>query len=177
MVIKSVKASVNYTLAFICDTISRRFVMEEIVNYLRQHQLHIATMESCTGGLLASLITDIPGASDILKFSAVTYSSEYKIKMGVNKDTIDKYSVYSEEVAKEMAYNISKYAKSELGVGITGRLTSNIDEIKGVDVCIYDARSKKYYHSYIKIVKETRKENKLEVIEEFKKLFNSTIYL
>lgn len=149
--------------------------MEEIVKYLIDNKITISTMESCTGGLLASLITDYLGASAILKFSAITYSSEYKINMGVNKDTINKYTVYSEEVANEMAYNIAKFANSDLGVGITGKLTSNLDEPKGVDITIYDKHQDKYYHAFIKVVKDDRHDNKLEVIEEFKKLFNSTI--
>lgn len=149
--------------------------IEAIVNYLIKNQITISTMESCTGGLLASLITDTPGASDILKFSAVTYSTEYKIKMGVSKEIIDKYTVYSEETSREMAYHIAQFANSDLGVGITGRLTSNIDEEKSVDICIYDKRNDKYYHVFKKLEKDNRKENKLEVILEFEKLFNSTI--
>ncbi len=151
--------------------------LENIVKYLQKNNLTISTMESCTGGLLASLITDIPGASDIIKFSAVTYSSEYKIKMGVNKETIDKYTVYSKKTAQEMAYNIAKFANSTIGVGITGRLTSNIKEEKSVDVCIYDSRTNKYYHKYSPILKEKRTDNKLEVIDIFKNLFNSTYNL
>ena len=96
--------------------------LESIVKYLIDNNITIATMESCTGGLLASLITDVPDASSILKFSAVTYSTEFKIKMGVSKDIIDTYSVYSRETAREMAYNIAKFSNSDLGVGITGRL-------------------------------------------------------
>lgn len=149
--------------------------LESIVSYLIENKISISTMESCTGGLLASLITDVPGASDILRFSAVTYSNEYKIKMGVSEEVINKYTVYSRETAKEMAYNISKFANSNLGVGITGRLTSNENTQKSVDICIYDSRSDNYYFSKFNVVKETRKENKLEVIEEFVKLFNSTI--
>ena len=149
--------------------------MKEIVEFLIANNLTISTMESCTGGLLASFITDIPGASDILKFSAVTYSSDFKIKMGVNPRTINKYTVYSAEVSKEMAYNISKYTESLIGVGITGRLTSNLKEEKSVDLCIYDRRFDKYYHAYKKLEKNTRPENKQEVITEFIKLFNSTI--
>lgn len=151
--------------------------MEDIVKYLMANNLTIATMESCTGGLLASLITDIPGASDILKFSSVTYSTEYKIKMGVNKEIIDKFTVYSKETAQEMAYNIADFANSDIGVGITGRLTSNISEPKGVDLCIFDKRKNEYYFSFINITKNNRHENKLEVVDEFKKLFNSTIKL
>ncbi len=149
--------------------------LEKIVKFLIERKITIATMESCTGGMLVSLITDIPDASNILKFSAVTYSTEYKIKMGVDKNIIDKYTVYSKETAKEMAFNISKFSNSDLGVGITGRLTSNLDEKKGVDLCIYDNRCDKYYFSFCEIKKNTRKENKLEVIEDFVKLFNSTI--
>jgi len=151
--------------------------MEDIVKYLMANNLTIATMESCTGGLLASLITDIPGASNILKFSSVTYSTEYKIKMGVNKEIIDKFTVYSKETAQEMAYNIADFANSDIGVGITGRLTSNISEPKGVDLCIFDKRKNEYYFSFINITKNNRHENKLEVVDEFKKLFNSTIKL
>lgn len=150
-------------------------MLEDIVKYLINNQISIATMESCTGGLLASLITDISDASTILKFSAVTYSTEYKIKMGVSKDIIDKYTVYSKETAIEMAKTISKFTNSDLGVGITGRLTSNLDEDKGVDLCIYDSRFNKIYTTFINITKNNRKENKLEVINGFIELFNSTI--
>ncbi len=150
-------------------------MLEEIVKYLINNQISIATMESCTGGLLASLITDIPDASTILKFSAVTYSTEYKIKMGVSKDIIDKYTVYSKETAIEMAKNIAKFANSDLGVGITGRLVSNLAEDKGVDLCLYDSRFNKIYTTFIKIAKNNRQENKLEVINGFIQLFNSTI--
>ena len=79
-------------------------------------------MESCTGGFIASSITDIDGSSEILSFSAVTYSNEYKIKLGVNQETIDVYSVYSKEVAEEMAKNITDIALSDYGIGITGKI-------------------------------------------------------
>lgn len=149
--------------------------LTNIVNYLIDKKITIATMESCTGGLLASLITDVAGASDIMKFSAVTYCNEYKIKMGVSAEVIDKYTVYSEETAREMAYNISKFAGSDIGVGITGRLVSKSGTEKSVDLCIYDKRNDSYYHVFKELVTQNRRDNKLEVIEEFKKLFNSTI--
>ena len=151
--------------------------MEDIVKFLISNDISISTMESCTGGLLASFITDVVGASAILKFSAVTYSSEYKIKMGVNEDTINKYSVYSKEVAKEMAYNIAKFSNSTLGVGITGKLSTDDNSKKSVDLCIYDTRNQEYYHVYQELIKDNRHDNKLEVISLFIKLFNSTIIL
>ena len=96
--------------------------MEEIVKILKSKGYTISTMESCTGGGIVNAITNIEGASDVLKFSAVTYSNEYKIKMGVSKDTIDKYSVYSTEVAKEMSKCISDFTDSTYGIGVTGKL-------------------------------------------------------
>ena len=57
--------------------------MKKIVKMLKKKNKTISTMESCTGGLVASSITDIPDASIVLKFSAVTYSNEFKIKMGL----------------------------------------------------------------------------------------------
>ena len=76
--------------------------MKEVIKKLTELNKTISTMESCTGGGVADAITSIEGASEVLKFSAVTYSNEYKIKMGVDKKVIEKYSVYSSEVAREM---------------------------------------------------------------------------
>lgn len=101
--------------------------MKDVVNLLIEKKMTIATMESCTGGFVVSSITDIDGSSNVLKFSAVTYSNEYKIKMGVSKEVIDKYSVYSINVAREMAKKISDFANSDIGVGITGKI-NRVDE-------------------------------------------------
>lgn len=147
-------------------------IYEEIISILQAKQKHIATMESCTGGAVASEITNHNGASEVLKFSAVTYSNEYKIKMGVDASIIDKYSVYSIETAIEMAKNISEFAAADYGIGITGKL-NNPDpanprgEIDQVFIAIYD-KEKNEFHKYdMKADKEkTRRENK-EAITEF----------
>ncbi|HAB66405.1 MAG TPA: damage-inducible protein CinA [Firmicutes bacterium] len=128
----------------------------------------IATMESCTGGGVASAITNIEGASEILKYSAVTYSNQYKIKMGVSADVINEYSVYSMETAHEMALNISKFANSDFGVGITGKLNradenNNFGKDNEVFVSIY--YKDKYYDIDINVDKKTRKQNKELVID------------
>ena len=124
--------------------------MKDVVNLLIEKKMTIATMESCTGGFVASSITDIDGSSNVLKFSAVTYSNEYKIKMGVSKEVIDKYSVYSMNVAREMAKNISDFANSDIGVGITGKINRVDENNLFVDdnkiyYAIYDKNSDKYY--------------------------------
>lgn len=139
--------------------------MKNVVEKLKLLNKTVATMESCTGGYVASSITDIEGASDVLKFSAITYSNEYKIKMGVSSEVIDKYSVYSKEVAREMAYNISLYANSNYGIGITGKI-NRIDKnnLSGEDdkvfFCIYDKDNSIYYDFSFICVKDTRNQNK-----------------
>jgi PncC family amidohydrolase len=80
-------------------------IYESIVKELIEANKTIATMESCTGGALASEITSHLGSSVTLRFSAVTYSNEYKIKMGVDENIIDKYSVYSKETAESSVFN------------------------------------------------------------------------
>ena len=144
--------------------------MQKVVERLKELNLHIATMESCTGGGVANAITNIPGASEVLLFSAVTYSNEYKIKMGVNSETIDKYSVYSMEVAREMSKSISDFAHSELGVGVTGKM-GVLDPANpyGDDNTIYVSIYKKdddTYHTFKMNTKyEERKDNKELIIQ------------
>ena len=145
--------------------------MQEVIQILTKLNKTIATMESCTGGGVVNAITNVEGASEILKFSAVTYSNEYKIKMGVSSKTIDKYSVYSMEVAQEMAYNISMYANSNYGIGITGKL-NRVDKnnLYGDDntvfISIYDKDSNKYYNLTIKAIESTRLLNKELIINK-----------
>ncbi len=145
--------------------------MKEVVDLLINKQKTISTMESCTGGALVNAITNIPGASAILKFSAITYSNEYKIKMSVDSRIIDKYTVYSRETATEMSKSISNYTNSNYGVGITGKLSKpDINNPYGEDnlvfISIYDRDHDKYYHKEIKVNKITREENKNIVIKE-----------
>lgn len=112
--------------------------MKEIIEKLTNLNKTISTMESCTGGGIANAITNIEGASEVFKFSAVTYSNEYKIKMGVDKNIIDEYSVYSMETANEMSKNISKFTNSNYGIGITGKL-NRVDRFNpyGLDNVVY----------------------------------------
>ena len=145
--------------------------MEEVVKRLINKHKTISTMESCTGGGVANAITNVEGASEVLKFSAVTYSNEFKIKMGVSSKVIDKYSVYSMETAIEMSKNISLYTNSDYGVGITGKL-NRIDpnnpygENNTIYVSIYIKEKDEYNNFSLKAIKPTRKENKELIIKE-----------
>lgn len=145
-------------------------MLKKLVEKLMEKNKTISTMESCTGGGVANAITNIEGASSVIKFSAVTYSNEFKIKMGVSSSVIDKYSVYSKETAIEMSKSISEFTNSNYGIGITGKL-NRIDEnnLFGenniVFVSIYDKDNNKFYNYDIKVDKKTRKENKEIVID------------
>lgn len=141
---------------------------KEIIEILSKNNETIATMESCTGGGIANAITNIEGASNVLKFSAVTYSNEYKIKMGVDSNIIDKYSVYSIETAHEMAKNISDFANSTYGIGITGKLNradeaNNFGADNEVFISIY--HDGEYVDLSLKVDKKSRRENKDLVID------------
>jgi nicotinamide-nucleotide amidase len=81
----------------------------------------IALAESCTGGLLAHRLTNVPGSSDYFLFSGVTYSNESKQKvLGVLLETIEKYGAVHEETAKEMAKGAMRIAKATYGLSTTG---------------------------------------------------------
>lgn len=143
--------------------------MQEIIKELTNNHQTIAAMESCTGGALASEITNYPGASEILKFSAVTYSNEYKIKMGVDKNIIDKYSVYSPETAVSMSKAISSFANADYGIGITGKFNAqDPHNLKGADniifVNIYKKSTKENFLLTIKAQDVPRVQNKTLVI-------------
>ena len=143
--------------------------LEEIVKILKEKNKYVSTMESCTGGGLVNAITNIPGASEILKFSAVTYSNEFKIKMGVPKETIDTYSVYSMETAIDMSKKISEFTNSNYGIGVTGKLNrADINNLSGDDnmvyFSIYNKDTNTNYNNYLRVSKSSRKENKDEVI-------------
>ena len=131
-----------------------------IIQKLRDDNETISTMESCTGGQLASLITNVKNASKVLKYSAVTYSNEFKIMMGVNANTISKFTVYSNEVAQEMALAISKFTNSSYGVGITGELTVKDDHKSYVYYAIYIKKTNEYFCDRLEMKEDNRVLNK-----------------
>ena len=146
--------------------------MKEIVKKLNKKKQTISTMESCTGGAIANAITNIPGASNILKYSAVTYSTEFKIKMGVKKEIIDKYTVYSNETAKAMSKAISDYTNSDYGIGVTGQL----DDINNkAYVSIYIKEKNEYITIVVEKQNTKRKEMKKIIVKEIKNILKSII--
>lgn len=151
-----------------------------IIEKLNNINKTVSSMESCTGGGFANCITDVPGASAVFKFGAVTYSNDFKIKMGINSKSIDKYSVYSIEVAHEMSKSISGFSESDYGIGITGKLNCEDEENPHGDkdivyVSIYDKHKNKFYDKCIRVKFKDRQKNKNLVIDESMDLLNSIL--
>ena len=77
--------------------------------------------ESCTGGLIASLLTDIPGSSDYFLLSLVTYSDRSKVELlGVDRESLSRHGAVSEAVAREMAAGARRASGADIGVAVTG---------------------------------------------------------
>ena len=92
-----------------------------VVALLKEKGWTFGAAESCTGGLLAKRITDVPGASDVLRLSMVTYANEAKAQfLGVPEETLRDYGAVSFQTAKAMAEGIRLAAGADLGIGITG---------------------------------------------------------
>ena len=96
-------------------------IFEELVSLLIEKQMAIASAESCTGGLFAAHIVDVPDASKVLNASVVTYSNAAKVKYArVSYDTIEKFGAVSEQVAGEMAEGIAEETSANIGVSFSG---------------------------------------------------------
>ena len=95
--------------------------MKSLIKLLIRKKIKISVVESCTGGLLASTITSISGASKIFSLGLITYSNQAKIKiLKVNKNIIMKYGAVSHECCSAMVKNLSKISKANINVSITG---------------------------------------------------------
>ena len=95
--------------------------MKLLIRILTKKKLKISFAESCTGGLLASTITSINGASKVFNLGLITYSNQAKIKvLKVNKNIIKKYGAVSHECCTAMVKNLSKISKANINVSITG---------------------------------------------------------
>ena len=148
--------------------------MKEIVKLLRDKNMTIATMESCTGtgGAVANEITNAEGENDVLLFGAVTNSNTLKEKIGINLNILDFYTDSSIEVAKEMAKKISQFANSDIGVAITGRISKeDIRNLNGennrIHVSVYQKSTDESMDFSVKLIANlTRESNKKIIIKK-----------
>ena len=114
-----------------------------LIDAARAAGLRIATAESCTGGMIAAALTDIPGSSDVVDRGFVTYSNAAKTAMlGVRPDTLDAHGAVSEEVAREMAVGALEHSDAQVAVSVTGIAGPGGSEFKPEGrVCFGIARS------------------------------------
>lgn len=93
----------------------------EIIELLRLKNLTLASAESCTGGLVAKMITDVAGCSDVFEGGVVSYSNDVKMKLlGVKPETLEKHGAVSGETAKEMALGVRRACMADIGISTTG---------------------------------------------------------
>ena len=95
--------------------------MKSLIKLLIKKKIKVSFAESCTGGLLASTVTSINGASKVFNLGLITYSNQSKIKvLKVNKNIIKKYGAVSYECCKSMVNNLAKISKANINIAITG---------------------------------------------------------
>ncbi len=95
--------------------------MKTLIKTLKEKGLRVSAAESCTGGLVSKLLTDVSGASEVFECSVTTYSNEAKMKLlGVKKETLENFGAVSEETAREMASGVRNLSGADVAVSVTG---------------------------------------------------------
>lgn len=93
----------------------------EAISLLKEKNLTLSTAESCTGGLVASVVTSFSGVSKIFEMGIVSYSCKIKNQeLGVKNETLEKYGAVSKETAIEMAQGVREKSNSDFGLSVTG---------------------------------------------------------
>lgn len=96
-------------------------IEEAVIEMLKEKHMKVATAESCTGGLIAKRITDVPGASEVFDCGIISYANEIKHRvLGVSEDDLNKYGAVSEPVARQMAQGALKVSGADIAVSVTG---------------------------------------------------------
>lgn len=94
---------------------------ERLVKALKESGLHIATAESCTGGMVSAAITSVSGASEVFDGGVVSYANEVKHRtLGVKEETLSTFGAVSEECACEMAEGVRRLMGADIGISLTG---------------------------------------------------------
>jgi nicotinamide-nucleotide amidase len=125
---ESLAAELAEATQWVCRKLGNKVIsdtgesMQKVVgNLLRQKNASLAVAESCTGGLIADLLTNVPGSSDYFVFSAVTYSNQLKMKiLDVSARTIERYGAVSEQTAREMARGVQQVSGATYGLSVSG---------------------------------------------------------
>jgi len=122
--------------------------LTSLKTYMEQHKLVLATAESCSTGLIASALADVPGAGKCLDRAFVTYAVDAKIDLlGVKQETIDAHNLTSEPVAREMALGALKNSKANVAISNTGVVDDSDPDIPAGTQCFGWAFSDEEGHS------------------------------
>ncbi|MBO4853574.1 MAG: nicotinamide-nucleotide amidohydrolase family protein [Oscillospiraceae bacterium] len=104
-------------------------IESDVLALLKSRRLTLSAAESCTGGLIAKRITDLPGASAVFPGSVVSYCDAVKsAALGVPEDLLTRYGAVSEPVARAMAEGVRRFAHSDLALSVTGVAGPDRDE-------------------------------------------------
>ena len=105
----------------------------ELVDLLKKHELTISTCESITGGMIASMIVEVSGASKVFKGGLVVYTNEAKQKLAnISEKTLNEYGAISKQCVIEMANNTNKKLSSDISIAVSGNAGPVVDENKPV---------------------------------------------
>lgn len=133
--------------------------MKKLLEKFLEKGLTLGSVESMTGGLFAGAFTDVPGASKVFKGSIVTYATEIKEKVvGVKKETIEEYSVVSEQVAREMAECGRKLLNVDVCVSVTGNAGPTCEPGGKPAGCFYVAVATKN-NTFVEVFQINKKRN------------------
>ena len=123
-------------------------MIKKLSKLLLEKELIISTAESCTGGLLSSMLTDISGSSEYVKLNFVTYANEAKHKiLGVSIETLEKYGAVSEECAREMAEGLFDKTGCDIALCTTGIAgPTGGTAVKPVGLCYISCRYQDKIH-------------------------------
>ncbi|MFQ3573203.1 MAG: CinA family protein [Thermodesulfovibrionales bacterium] len=141
--------------------------------YLRQRQKTLAIAESCTGGLLSHIITEIPKASDYFLISVVSYSILSKIKcLNINADILNIYGAVSKETSEEMAISVRRLAGSDFSISTTGNLGPSALDDKPVGLAYISVCLEKDLLTRELTLTGDRHRNKVEAVLNALRFFN-----
>lgn len=112
--------------------------LDQLIGFFKDRKLSLTTAESCTCGLMASLLGDIPGCGSVLHSGLVVYDEEAKYKLlGVSADTVERYGLTSEEVAREMALGALRVTGASVAVSNTGVADDSEEDAGGTQCFAY----------------------------------------
>lgn len=108
-------------MLFLSELIKMKNYAEQAVDLLKKNKLKITTAESCTGGLISKMITDVSGSSEVFDCGIVSYSNEIKRSvLGVKKETLELYGAVSEQTVREMSAGALKVSGADISVAVSG---------------------------------------------------------